>query len=53
MVSFKSFLIKAKRNTYASNGEGGENRLPDGARELSYSASNFFYVEVLYKQLCV
>lgn len=37
------FLIKAKISTYASNGEGGERRLEDGSKELTYQEGNFKY----------
>ena len=30
------FLAKAKINTYASSGEGGENLLPDGSKEFKF-----------------
>ncbi len=43
MTSFAEFLVEAKKNTYASKGEGGEKRLPDGTRELSFSQGDFFY----------
>ncbi len=37
------FLIKAKINTYASNGEGGEKILPDGSKELEFEEGDFKY----------
>jgi len=33
-MELKEFLIKAKINTYASSGEGGEKTLGDGSKEL-------------------
>ena len=38
-----SFLVAAKRATYASVGEVGERTLPDGAKELVYEAGLFRY----------
>lgn len=37
------FLIKAKINTYASNGEGGEKSLPDGSKEFEFTKGEFRY----------
>ena len=37
------FLVKAKTNTYASNGEGGERALEDGAKELIYEQGEYKY----------
>jgi len=42
MKIFK-FLVKAKKSTYASNGELGEKKLPDGTKELTYSEKDMFY----------
>lgn len=38
-----SFLVAAKRATYASTGEAEERTLPDGAKELVYKAGLFRY----------
>ena len=37
------FLAKAKINTYASSGEGGEKVLPDGNKELEFEEKEFRY----------
>ncbi len=37
------FLVKAKINTYASSGEGGEKILPDGAKEFEFKEKEFKY----------
>ena len=37
------FLIKAKINTYASGGEGGEKILPDGGKEFEFNEKKFEY----------
>ena len=42
------FLIKAKINTYASSGEGGEQILNDGYKELVYNESDFKYQDRYY-----
>jgi len=39
----EEFLVKAKINTYASSGEGGEKVLEDGSKELTYEKGNFKY----------
>lgn len=48
MKGFKVFLIKAKKNTYAFNGERGESKLSDGAKELAFSAGLFHYKDRYY-----
>ncbi|MDD5528068.1 MAG: DUF5680 domain-containing protein [Patescibacteria group bacterium] len=48
MKNLKKFLVKAKKNTYASNGEFGEKRLADGAKELTFKRGNFFYRDRYY-----
>ena len=48
MNNFIKFLIKAKKNTYASNGEFNEKRLKDGAKELVFLDNNFFYRDRYY-----
>jgi len=40
---FLKFLVFAKKNTYASNGEFGERKLADGTRELTFNQNNFKY----------
>lgn len=37
------FIIKAKQNTYASGGEGGEKVLADGCRELVFKEKKYEY----------
>ena len=37
------FLVKAKNNTYASNGEGKEKVFPDGSKELKFEEKEFKY----------
>lgn len=37
------FLVKAKINTYASSGEGGEKVLPDGSKEFEFIEREFKY----------
>tara|TARA_Y100000310_G_C20695329_1_gene825268 strand:+ start:1290 stop:1748 length:459 start_codon:yes stop_codon:yes gene_type:complete len=42
-MELNSFLIKAKKATYASSGEGGENQLEDGSKELIFEEGVFKY----------
>ena len=42
-TEFVSFLLRAKQKTYATGGEGNEQNLGDGTREMSYREGNFFY----------
>jgi len=37
------FLVKAKINTYASSGEGGEKTLPDGSKEFEFEEKELKY----------
>lgn len=37
------FLVKAKINSYASSGEGGEKVLPDGGKEFEFEEKEFKY----------
>jgi len=37
------FLVKAKINTYASSGEGGEKIFPDGSKEFVFEEREFKY----------
>ena len=43
IMDLKNFLVKAKINTYASAGEGGEKVLEDGGREFVYKESKWVY----------
>ena len=44
MSDLVDFLLKAKRGTYASQGEGGERvRSTDGGRELGYREGAWQY----------
>lgn len=38
-----NFLVKAKINTYASNGEGGEKNIIDDSKELIFKEKNLKY----------
>lgn len=40
---FKQFLVKAKKNTYALNGESKEKKLSDGSKELIFKENDFKY----------
>lgn len=40
---FNKFLTKAKINTYASSGEGGEKILSDGSKEFEFKEKEFRY----------
>ncbi len=40
---FLHFLVNAKKNTYASEGEFSEKKLNDGTRQLTYEIKNFKY----------
>lgn len=42
-MELSEFLVKAKKNTYASFGEGGEKKLEDGSKELVYQEEDFIY----------
>ncbi len=42
-MDFINFLLKAKLRTYATGGEGNEQDLEDGTREMSYREGDFFY----------
>lgn len=48
MKDFIKFLICAKKNTYASNGELGKKRLKDGSKELIFSDKDFRYRDRYY-----
>jgi hypothetical protein len=41
--NFLAFLVLAKKNTYASNGEFSEKKLNDGTRELTFENNTFKY----------
>jgi len=42
-MELNEFLVKAKINTYASSGEGGEKILEDGGKELNYETGEWKY----------
>lgn len=42
-MELQDFLVKAKINTYASSGEGGEKKLEDGGRELIFENGEYKY----------
>lgn len=42
-MKINEFLVKAKINTYASSGEGGERKLEDGSKELVYEEGEWRY----------
>lgn len=42
-MNLEKFLVEAKKNTYASDGEGGEKRLGDGSKELTFEKSGYTY----------
>ena len=44
-IKLKNFLINAKKNTYASNGENKAKILFDGTKEYIFNESNFKYVD--------
>jgi len=47
-MELATFLVEAKRQTYASNGEGGEERRADGGKELTYESGQFRYRDRYY-----
>lgn len=44
-AELKAFLAKAKINTYAISGEGGERALDDGSKELVFKEGDFVYLD--------
>ena len=42
-MKLEQFLVKAKTNTYASEGEGSEEILADGSKELTFQENGFKY----------
>ena len=42
-MTLKDFLVEAKLNTYAANGEGNETKSPDGSRELVFEKGLWRY----------
>ena len=44
-MKLDEFLVKVKKNTYASNGEGGEKKLENGGKELTYTEGEYKYVD--------
>lgn len=47
-MHLSQFLVKAKINTYATEGEGGEKVLKDGSKELTFEESNYKYRDRYY-----
>ena len=47
-MKLNKFLVKAKINTYASNGEINERNLEDGTKELTYKEDEFEYRDRYY-----
>jgi len=47
-MNLKKFLVKAKKSTYATEGEENERRLEDGAKELTYEEGEFKYRDRYY-----
>jgi len=43
-MELNEFLVRAKKSTYASQGEGNEEILKDGTKRLTYSEDGFEYV---------
>lgn len=48
MDDLAKFLVKAKINTYASKGEGGETILKNGGKELVYKENKFLYRDIYF-----
>ena len=42
-MELNNFLVEAKVNTYASNGESGETKLADGSKEFRFEKEGFKY----------
>ncbi len=42
-IKLKDFLVTAKKATYATSGEGGERRLPDGTKEFIFKKGLYTY----------
>ena len=42
-MDLREFLVEAKVNTYAAQGEGGEGKLDDGSKELVFEKGDFKY----------
>jgi hypothetical protein len=47
-MDLNQFLVKAKINTYATAGEGGEKTLEDSAKELIFEQDGFKYRDCYY-----
>ena len=47
-MTLAQFLVKAKKKTYASEGEGGEKIKEDGCKELMFEKDNFKYRDRYY-----
>jgi hypothetical protein len=44
----REFLVKAKIFGYATGGESGERRLPDGGKEFEFESEGFRYRDIYY-----
>lgn len=44
-MELPDFLVKAKINTYATSGEGGEQLLEDGSKQLRFEENEFKYMD--------
>jgi len=47
-MKLNEFLVKAKLHGYASSGEGGERRLDNGGKELSYQEGDYKYIDTYF-----
>ena len=47
-MKLNEFLIKAKLRGYASSGEGGETRLDNGGKVLSYKEGDYEYKDTYF-----
>jgi hypothetical protein len=47
-MKIETFLVSAKKATYAEGGDDAGLTLPDGARELSYSSGDLVYRDRYY-----
>jgi len=47
-MKLNEFLVKANKSGYASSGEGGEKRLDNGAKELSYQEGDYKYQDIYF-----
>lgn len=44
----QDFLVRAKISSYATGGESGERRLPDGGKEFSFDSNGYRYRDTYY-----